>query len=584
MGFSKFLETAPADLLPSYDYIIIGGGTAGCVLANRLSQDATVSVLLIERGGVKNTFVSRIPLLSSHFASDGSRSKVLLSAPQKHLDGRQLEIIAGNSLGGASKINAMMYTRGLPAEYKLWKGMGNEGWGYQDLLPYFLKGEKFLNASTANDSACHNAKGKIIKACSSMGVPYVDDLNAIDASPHGCTKMYWTIDNWGRRSSTLTAFLPLHVVHERKDRLHVCTNTVVRRIDIQNSTDGLVAEGVWITSAAQGKARLVKARREVVLSAGAIFSPHVLMLSGIGPAGHLREHGITPVKDLPAVGGNLQDHVSVAVQFQNPIWDSLAMLVLRPWIIIKLLILFVLFGTGLLLSPVLELPIFLQSRLLNKKHETVVAGPDDLDNTKTANIPDIEIMPVDVPGNRTGGLSFLSIPLRPSSRGTVRLASADPLRPPLVDLNAMATAHDRAVVRTALRFSLALKARIAAFGYPIFDSLQPQNGGGASDADLDAYVREQTKSAFHYSSTCRMGREDGEGWPDDAEAGGVPGGVVDSRLRVHGVRGLRVADASVMPRILSAHLVAGTVAIAEKCAAMVEEEWSAKLRENEDEE
>ena len=130
------------------------------MLANRLSQQADVTVLLIERGDVKDTFISRVPLLSSHFASDGSRSHVVLSAPQTHLDGRQLEIISGNSLGGASKINAMMYTRGLPAEFELWEAMGNEGWGYRDLLPYFMKGEKFLNVSTEDRSACHSTKGK----------------------------------------------------------------------------------------------------------------------------------------------------------------------------------------------------------------------------------------------------------------------------------------------------------------------------------------------------------------------------------------------------------------------------------------
>ena len=163
----------------------------------------------------------------------------------------------------------------------------------------------------------------------------------------------------------------------------------------------------------------------------------------------------------------------------------------------------------------------------------------------------------------------------------MRLQSADPHAPPLVDLNALATAHDRATVRTGLRFALALKARLVAFGYPIFDSLQPQHGAAASDAEVDAYVRAQTKSAFHYAATCRMGREDRAAWHDDGAAGGVPGAVVDARLRVHGVRGLRVADASVMPQILSAHLVAATVAIAEKCAAMVEEDWAAKLRSGE---
>ncbi|EIW79544.1 alcohol oxidase [Coniophora puteana RWD-64-598 SS2] len=596
MFSSRFPETPLRSVLPSYDYIVVGGGTAGCVLANRLTQDPDVTVLLIERGGVQNNFISRVPLLSSHFASDGSRSHVVPSAPQKHLNGRQLDVVSGKSLGGASKINAMMYTRGLPAEYDSWEAMGNEGWGYRDVLPYFIKTENYLDGAAEGKSPWHGTKGEwpvqshprrhwkhtdeIIKACSSMGVPYVDDLNAPDAPPHGCTKMYYTFDKWGQRSSTLTAFLPSTIARERRDRLHICTNTVVRRVEISKSGSGLSAEGVWIASSTGEGARLVKARREVVLSAGAVFSPHLLMLSGIGPAEHLKEQNIIVHKDLPAVGGNLQDHISVPIQFRIPLYDSLAMLVVRPWIAIKLFFLFIFFGTGLLLSPVLELPIFLQSRLLNGKYETAVTGSDDLDNSQAKNLPDIEIMPVswaDVTKHRQGGLSLFSIPLRPTSRGTVRLTSSDPLDAPLVDLNTLATQQDRATLRTAIRYSFALKARMAAHGYPIFNSQVPEREESASDDDLDAWAKTEMISASHYTSTCRMAPEDSRDIPAGGEGGGIPGGVVDARLRVHGVKGLRVADASVMPHILSTHLVATTVAIAEKCADMVKEDWCTEL-------
>ncbi|KAH7917272.1 alcohol oxidase [Leucogyrophana mollusca] len=575
MLFSSYPQVAVSDLREEYDYIIVGGGTAGCVIANRLTQDQHISVLVAERGSVSNGLISRIPLLSSHFASDGSRSRVWRSVPQEHVDGRIIDLVGGNSVGGSSKINAMLYTRGLPGDYNSW---GRDGWRYDDMQPYFIKSERFLDCK--DDTVdYHGTSGEwpnrshkqshwkhtdeIISATTELGVPYVDDLNLPLNPSHGCTKMHYTIDSSGRRSSTLTAFLPAELMKARKQHLHLCTGAIVQQVEITNKTGGASAEGIWLQSEKSLSSRFVRARREVILTAGPISSPQILMLSGVGPEGHLRDHGISVMKDLPGVGSNLQDHLAVPLQFRIPLNDSLAKLELRPWIIIKLMFLYLFFGTGLLLAPVLELSIFLQSRLLHSGSRAVVTrSKADVDAALPGNLPDIEIMPIswaDVKKHRQGGLSFFSVTLRPSSKGTVRLNSSDPRASPLIDPNYFSSSRDWAVMRQSIRFSLSIKDQLLLQKYPIFDVHVPSS---ESDEDIDAFIRKECQSTNHYTSTCRM-------MPEEEE------GVVDDRLRVHGVKGLRVGDSSIFPHILSAHLAAGTVAIAEKCADMIKEDRSA---------
>ncbi|TFY68440.1 hypothetical protein EVJ58_g1013 [Rhodofomes roseus] len=461
-----------ARLAEEYDFIIVGGGTAACVLANRLSQEESVSVLVIERGAVGDGWLSSVPLLSSHFASDGSRSRVWNTVPQKHVNSRVFQLAGGNSLGGGSRINAMLYMRGVPAEYDAWSKAGCKGWSYDEMLPYFV------------------------------------------------------------------------------------------RIDVQRDAEGeLKAEGVFIQSLdRRASTRHIRAKREVILSAGPISSPQILLLSGIGPAEHLREHGIPVLKDLPGVGSHL-------LKFQ-------------PWLILKELLLYLLFGIGLLLSPTLEIVIFLQSRLFDERYHSALSCDADSDASLSRNIADLEIMPVSVrdmtttvsvrgPAQRywlgggsgnlfsqfiaPGGLGLLSVNLRPTSLGTVRLASSNPEDDPIVDPNYLSTERDFSIMRQAVRFSIQLKEQMATQGYPITDFKLPASD---SDADVDAFIRGACETTYHFSSTCRMAPE-------------KEGGVVDDRLRVHGVRGLRVADSSVFPQILATHLAAPTVAVAEKCADMV---------------
>ncbi|KAJ6576562.1 alcohol oxidase [Mycena vulgaris] len=571
--FSSYPEVEISKLRDHYDYIIVGGGTAGCVLANRLSQNVGVSVLLLERGGVQDKWVSRVPLFSSHFASDGSRSWVTKSTPQAHVDNREIDLVGGNCLGGSSRINAMLYTRGLPAEFNGWTKSGN--WDYDSLEPYFVKSERNLDPNPGSKEYI-GMRGEwlhrshrylhwihsehIIKATSSLGIPYVEDPNSPFQPAHGCAKMHYSIDQRGQRCSTFAAFLPVNLAKNRAQRLHICTNTVAHHIEFTENSGALKAEGVWIQPKNSTiPARLIRARKEVILCAGPIGTPHLLLLSGIGPKEHLREHGIAVKKDLPGVGSHLQDHLTVPVQFCVPVSDSLAKIELRPWLILKELFLYIFFGLGLLLSPVLELSVFVQSRLLDDKFTVSAYSKQDMDASIPQNRPDIEIMPIawgEVTKHRQGGLCLFTVMLRPTSMGTVRLNASDPWASPTVNPNYLSTAHDITVHRKAIRFALRLKAQMLEQGYSIVDYETPDFN---SDQDIDQYVRAKCQSASHYSSTCRMGPEDD----------GSTGCVVDEELRVYGVECLRIADSSIFPEIMSAHIAAATVVVAEKCSDLL---------------
>ncbi|KAJ6515062.1 GMC oxidoreductase, partial [Mycena vitilis] len=581
--FFAYPTVQVSNLHDNYDYIIVGGGTAGCFLANRLSQNVGVSVLLLERGGVQDGWISRVPLFSSHFASDGSRSWVTQSTAQALFDNREIDVAGGNCLGGSSRINSMLYTRGLPAEFNAWTKSGS--WDYASLEPWFIKSEtnldfhgvvkgysgtkgEWLHRSHKHLHWVHSEH--IIKASSSFGIPYVDDPNSPHQPAHGCAKIHYSIDRWGRRCSTFSAFLPRSLANSRAHRLHICPNTLVRSIEVASSPKNrtLRAEGVWV-QAKNVTPRLIRARKEIILCAGPIGSPHLLLLSGIGPKHHLQENEIKVKKDLPGVGSHLQDHLAVPLQFRIPMSDSLSKILLRPWILLKELFLYIFFGLGLLLSPVLELSVFVQSRLLDDKLRVPSYSAQDMDGSKPENRPDFEIMPassahpltpfiqIAVAKHLQGGLSFYVVTLQPTSMGTVRLASSDPSLPPAVNPNWLSTAHDIALHRKAVRFALRLKQQMAEQRYPITDFETPNVN---SDADIDAYVRATCVSTYHYSSTCRMASEDADG-------------VVDEELKVHGVDGLRIADSSVFPGILSTHIAAATVAVAEKCAELLQQDF-----------
>ncbi|RDX44653.1 alcohol oxidase [Lentinus brumalis] len=572
-----------------YDYIVVGGGTAGCALANRLSTSPDVRVLLVERGPVADTWASRVPLFSSDFASDGTRTIKRTSVPQKELIGkdgqrgtRVVETYTGAVMGGTSRINQMLYTRGLPAEYDEWESRaGATGWGWDGVKDLFLKSEKAdvevqgVHAQRGEWQNRTHAEfyfrgfGEAVNAAKGLGLPYIPDVNSPTHPPFGCARLHFTIDRDDHRHSAYHAFLPRNIALSRKERLHVCTNTIVEKLETERAKNGeLVVTGVVLGPTVEGmktvKRRSVRVRKEVVLCAGPFGSPQILMLSGIGPAEHLKDIGITVVSDLPAVGANLQDHFGVSVGFNISMQDSLLSLETRPWVFFIELIRYLIWGTGLLLVPVLQLAVFTHSKLLDDK-----GLPTRTDKAFDHKLPDIEIMPMayesaDFPGTgisipRTEGTySFLNVLLAPRSRGTVRLSSSDPRAPLVIDPAFLSNPADFVPLRAALRLSLRLRDKMRAHGYAMKDATVPKS---ERDEDLDDWIRRANRTTYHYTSTCRMGRR------DDAEWEG--GAVVDERLRVHGVRGLRIADSSVFPWVPRTHTQAPSVMVAEKCAEMI---------------
>ncbi|KAH9926550.1 alcohol oxidase [Epithele typhae] len=525
----------------TYDYIIVGGGTAGCVLASRLSEDPGVSVLVIEQGPVSNTWASRVPLISGNIYDKSNLSTKLWSQPLRHVDNRYLEVIYGQALGGTTRVNGMLYTRGCPGDYNQWKALGNDGWGYEDLEPYFAKSEK---SHSHPESAFRGKKGvwenrnfaespyKIIdyvdRAMHKSGVPRIEDANAPDV-PAAHTALLDVIQDSGyRRHSAFLAFLP--------PKLTICPNSVVCR-------DGVRATGVHFETLNSRKADfryVAKARREVIVCAGAIGSPQVLMLSGLGPNAHLEEKGVAVVVDLPAVGSHLSDHMGVPVAVEVPIEDSLHILEVSPVKAVLELLKYLTVGGGSLARPFQNISSFFPSRLVGPEHTIATAPAAALDATVPANRPDIELMHLtnncaDIDTDGIGVFTLMVTLIRPRSEGTVRLATANPRARPDVDLNYLADPADYEPVRRGVRFALRVLDDVRAQGYPVKRDLQVPPDGGKDDASLDA--------------------------------------VVDTALRVHGVQGLRVCDASVFPEIIGSHTMAPTVAVAEKCADLVKAAW-----------
>ncbi|KAI8977857.1 alcohol oxidase [Trametes punicea] len=501
---------------------------------------------------------------------------------QAALDGRSMEAYSGAVLGGTSKINGMLYMRGLPAEYDRWEAEGGvKGWGWDAMQKCFLKSEK----ADVEVEGVHSTKGlwktrthadfyfrasaEVLEAAKELGLPYIPDINSPSHPPFGCARLDVTIDENAHRHSTDRAFLPKKLALERMraGQLHICTGTIVERLVTERTAEGeLVVTGVVVGPTVEGKhrskPRTIRVRKEVVLSAGPFGSPQILMLSGIGPAEHLKELGITIMKDLPAVGSNLQDHFGVTVEYNVRMWDSLHSLQKWPWRILIELVRYLIWGTGLMLLPIMQVAIFTHSKVLDDR-----GLPIKTERAFEEKLPDIEIMPMTCQsGDYAVGrlpkpsvnFSLISTLLAPQSRGTVRLSSPDPRSPLVIDPAYLSNPADIAPLRASLKLSLRLRDRMRARGYMIQDALVPKS---ENDEDLDAWIRVYNRTTYHYSSTCRMGRLDDEKWDG--------GAVVDEQLKVYGVRRLRVADSSVFPWIPRTHTQVPAVAVAERCAEMI---------------
>ncbi len=517
-----------------YDYVLVGAGSAGCVLANRLTEDAGVSVLLLEAGGPDDRAEIHIPAaFSKLFQSDVDWN--YHTAPQQHMDGRSLYWPRGKTLGGSSSINAMIYIRGNAADYDDWAALGCDGWGYADVLPYFKKSEDSSRGAGPYHGAggplrverprdAHPAMLAFVAAAAEAGYPETDDFNGAEQAGAG---LYDLTQKRGRRHSAAAAFLKPAM---KRPNLTVWTHAHARRVTLENGR----ATGVELDR--DGETLTVQARREVVLCGGSINTPQLLMLSGIGPAAHLAAMGVETLVDRAEVGQNLQDHLIVGLRTRLPrggsLIDAEGLLSVARYL---------LFRRGMLTSNVAEAGLFVTTRAGE-------AIPDVQFHVAPAMFENHGLVP---PSEH--GFSLGPTLVRPKSRGEIRLASNDPYDHPTIDPNYLADPADAESLVAGLKIArdIVRQPALAPFrGAEIDPGSDIQ-----SDAGLLDYVRQTSETLYHPVGTCRMG-------PDDAS-------VVDTALRVRGVRGLRVADASIMPTIPNGNTNAAALMIGEKAADLI---------------
>ena len=533
-----------------YDYIVVGAGSAGCVLANRLSAEPTTRVLLIEAGGRDSNTLFRLPMLMGRLMHSGIYNWQFHTEPEPHLDGRKVFWPRGKVLGGSSTINGMIYVRGNPADYDGWEQMGLPGWSYEKVLPLFKRSEAHVD----REDSFHGRTGELtvrrarganamfdahIEAGQQAGYPFTDDFNG--ASQEGFGRYDFTIRR-GWRCSAATAFL---APATERPNLTIATRALAHRV---------LVEGGRAVGVEYRRGRNVvnaKAVREVILAAGVVGSPHLLMLSGIGDAEHLQEHGIATVHHLPGVGRNVQDHVDCCLvhECREPVSlrenlrvDRMTLGVLRA----------AMFGTGFVTTFPYESGSFIRSS-------------EDLE------VPDIQthFMPAteatanlhwSVPalGRKRNvadehGTTIRIGPVVPKSRGRIALRSGDPEDSPRIHANYL---HDRRDVDTAVAGVQLMREVMAkpAFAATIGRELEP-GPENMTDAQVAKWLVDAAMTTLHPVGSCKMGV--------DSEA------VVDAELRVHGIKALRVADASIMPVITRGNTNAPTIMIAEKASDLI---------------
>jgi 4-pyridoxate dehydrogenase len=527
----------------SYDYVIVGAGSAGCVLAYRLTADPSIRVLLLEAGGRDTHPLIHIPIGLGKIWERRMFDWGYDTEPEPRLDNRRIEAMRGKVLGGSSSINVMAYVRGHRGDYDRWAQNGCGGWSYADVLPYFKRcesWEKGENAWRGGDGPLSviDARNRDplfdgwLDAAREADWPFTEDYNGKDQEGFGLAQ--WTIRN-GRRCSAAVAFLRPAM---RRANLTVETNALATRVILER------ARAVGVEYATRGRLCQVSAGREVLLAGGVFNTPQLLMLSGIGDADHLRAMGITPRVNLPAVGGNLQDHLSVDVHHlrrgRGPFHaemrlDRTALNMARAYV----------FGTG----PGSVLPSRLHAFLKTRRELAV---------------PDIQFLFRGAPTRAHPWFPGVAPPyedsfglrpvlLHPESRGVVRLRSADPAAPVRIVQNFLATDHDVRTIREGVKLGRDIARRK---GLEPFRGRESAPGPNCrTDGEIDAFVRRTAITAHHPCATCAMGAG------DDA--------ALDPSLRVRGVEGLRVADASAMPDLVSGNINACVLMIAEKASDLV---------------
>ncbi|KAI0391446.1 putative GMC oxidoreductase [Xylariaceae sp. FL0594] len=594
--FASFPESSPADVEGKvYDYIIVGGGTAGCVVASRLSEDQDVSVLVIEKGHVKDSLVSRMPLLSQNMflgealQVQGNR----WSEPIPAANGRRNRLWAVEGLGGATRMNAMLWTWGFPGDYTAWSEMGLDDWRYEKLEPYFRRIE---NAVAHPESQFRGHDGPIElrqfrlpfvwttyfeKAIQAMGLRLETDVNDPKAPAMGCFNLDTAITKQGSRVSAVTAYLSKKVALERRQRLTICTGAVASRLECKTQT-GLVT-GVHIQSSQQpGKHFFAKARREVILCSGAACTPQLLLLSGIGPKKSAEDFDIPLVKELPAVGATFTDHFSIPIMLEVPKEETVHYLesIWGLWHIL----LWLLFGKGLVALSSMTTALYVHTKAIDKDTMEVKTSASSLHSSLSANVPDIKlmIMPNSAVERAVDGHSLISLYptlVQPRGSGRIDLANIDPFAQPRITYPLFTDQHDIESARLAVRFTMRLAEKFQQSGYPysaklafapgqdpaILEKWEQTNKtwNTVTDEEIDDYVRRVSHTSLHFSGTCPMSTTE-------------QSGVVDQSLRVHGFSNLRIADTSVFPRIPSCHTMAPVMVVAERCADMIKTAWEGK--------
>ncbi len=526
----------------TYDYIIVGAGSAGCVLASRLTEDDGAQVLLLEAGGRDRHPYIHVPLGMGKLHERRMFDWGFVTDPEPGLNGRSIEASRGKVLGGSSSINVMAYTRGHPGDFDRWAQKGATGWSYADVLPYFRRCETFAGGANAwrggtGPLGTEFAKTNDplypawIEAANAAGIPNTSDYNA--ASPEGFGRSQYTIRN-GRRSSAATAFLKPAM---QRPNLTVETRALVTRVILRGTT----VTGVEYVK--DGRLLRVGAAREVIVSGGAFSTPQILMLSGIGPAAHLREVGIEPIIDLP-VGHNLADHLAVFLSFarsepgpfhRQMRFDRMAAAMMQAW----------LFGTG----PGTVVPGGLHAFI---KTRPEIAVPD-IEFMFRGAATDVHLWFPLIRPPRPDGFAIRPALLHPDSRGEILLRSKDARDPMRIVYNFFSAPNDLPKLREGFRL-----ARHIAYQQPLDRFRGAETAPGAScktDGEIDANIRKTAITAHHPAATCPMGLG--------------PDTVLDPQMRVRGIERLRVVDASAMPDLVSAHLNAAVLMMAEKAADMI---------------
>jgi len=528
----------------TFDYIIVGAGSAGCTIASRLSEDSNVSVLLLEAGGKDKSLQITVPAMITELVKPNPMNWSYWTEAQKNLNDRKLFWPRGKVLGGSSAINAMLYVRGHQRDYDEWAQLGCKGWAFDDVLPFFKKAEgsnrpadKYHGTDGPLLVEQHTSKQPVndgfLQAAKEMGLPYTDDFNGENQEGAG---WYDQSIKQGRRQSTARTYLK---AAEGRPNLTILTDAQATRITMQ----GKKATGIELMRG--GKKEIWKAGREVILSGGAINSPQLLQLSGIGDPADIQAVGLPVVHELMGVGKNMQDHIDMLVsahlkdpismlQYKRPDKGAIEML---KWFFKR---------PGVMSDCVTPVGAFI-------KTDKALERPDIQLHIMVAMADE----PHGFAEPHEHGMGIHICQLRPHSRGTISLASADPMAHARIDPGYLDQAEDLRVLREGTKIVRRMYQQPGLANY-ITEEKSPWNGIDIDDDDAtDAQIRAQAETIYHPVATCSMGPADNKN------------SVVDPNLKVVGIEGLRVADASIMPRLIGGNTNAPTIMIAEKCADMI---------------